>query len=48
VGLDVELGAEGKIEVGGLGDDAEKFLFRKIVLFFWEGYGVTGYLYFSV
>jgi hypothetical protein len=34
VGLDAELGAEGKIEVGGLGDDAEKFLFRKIVLFF--------------
>jgi hypothetical protein len=34
VGLDAELGAEGKIEVGGLGDDGEKFLFRKIVLFF--------------
>jgi hypothetical protein len=36
VGLDAELGGEGKVEVGGLGEDAEKFLFRKIVLLFWK------------
>jgi hypothetical protein len=42
VGLDAELGAEGKVEVGALGD-AEKFFFRKIVLFFRKArsYGIS-------